>query len=65
LLPGFANMKALFHWFYNHPEKASRPFDKKRDGFVMGEGAGGFCFRGIRIRKKTWGRDFCEVAPSA
>lgn len=37
---GFCNMKAMSTDFNDTPEKASRPFDKLRDGFVMGEGAG-------------------------
>jgi 3-oxoacyl-[acyl-carrier-protein] synthase II len=53
---GFAVMRAL-STRNDEPERASRPFDKKRDGFVMGEGAGdpgaggveAACARGARI----------------
>ena len=37
---GFASCKALTTHFNDTPEKASRPYDKDRDGFMMGEGAG-------------------------
>jgi 3-oxoacyl-[acyl-carrier-protein] synthase II len=37
---GFCVLKALSTAFNDTPEKSSRPFDKDRDGFVMGEGAG-------------------------
>ena len=39
-IAGFIACKALSSAFNDTPEKASRPYDKDRDGFVMGEGAG-------------------------
>ncbi len=39
-IAGFAASRALSTGFNDTPEKASRPYDKDRDGFVMGEGAG-------------------------
>jgi 3-oxoacyl-[acyl-carrier-protein] synthase II len=39
-LAGFAACKALSTHFNEEPQRASRPYDRDRDGFVMGEGAG-------------------------
>ena len=38
-MAGFAACRALSTGFYDRPTEASRPYDKDRDGFVMGEGA--------------------------
>ena len=40
---GFAQARALCSSYNDRPEQASRPYDKDRDGFVMGEGAGVVC----------------------
>jgi 3-oxoacyl-[acyl-carrier-protein] synthase II len=42
-IAGFAQARALNCSFNDRPEAASRPYDKDRDGFVMGEGAGVVC----------------------
>jgi 3-oxoacyl-[acyl-carrier-protein] synthase II len=39
-IAGFCALRALSTGFNDTPEKGSRPYDKDRDGFVMGEGAG-------------------------
>jgi len=60
-LSGFGNMKAL-STRNDAPEKASRPFDKDRDGFVMGEGAGAVVIEELEHAKKRGARIYCELA---
>jgi 3-oxoacyl-[acyl-carrier-protein] synthase II len=58
---GFCAMKAMST--RNHePEKASRPFDAQRDGFVMGEGAGVCILESLDHAKKRHARIYCEIA---
>ncbi|EKD84240.1 MAG: hypothetical protein ACD_39C00157G0001, partial [uncultured bacterium] len=57
---GFAKMKAL-STRNDAPEKASRPFDKDRDGFVMGEGAGVLVIESEESARRRGARVLAEV----
>ena len=57
---GFAAMRAL-STRNNEPEKASRPFDKNRDGFVIGEGAGILILEGLDFAVKRGAPILAEV----
>ncbi len=57
---GFCAMKALST--RNHePERASRPFDAERDGFVMGEGAGVMIIEDLELARRRGARIYAEV----
>ena len=58
---GFANMKAISPR-NDEPEKASRPFDKERDGFVLGEGAGILVLEEYEHAITRGKKPYCEVA---
>jgi 3-oxoacyl-[acyl-carrier-protein] synthase II len=58
---GFCALKAL-SLRNDEPEKASRPFDKNRDGFVMGEGAGILVLEDLEHALKRNAPIYCEIA---
>ncbi|HEY3307324.1 MAG TPA: beta-ketoacyl-ACP synthase II [Desulfuromonadaceae bacterium] len=58
---GFAVMKALSDSRNDAPEKASRPFDKSRDGFVLAEGAGIVVMEEYEAAKKRGAKIYAEV----
>lgn len=59
---GFCSLRALSTKYNDAPERASRPFDRGRDGFVMGEGAGALILESLAHAKKRKARMYAEVA---
>ena len=59
---GFCSLRALSTRYNDHPGKASRPFDRGRDGFVMGEGAGALILESAAHAKKRKAQIYAEVA---
>ena len=60
-LCGFARMKAITSAFNDAPEKASRPWDKDRSGFVMGEGSGALVLEELEHAKARGAKIYAEV----
>ncbi len=60
-MAGFAACKALSTHFNDSPTKGSRPYDRDRDGFVMGEGAGVVVLETLEHAKARGARIYAEV----
>ena len=58
---GFCALRALSTGYNDRPEKASRPYDKDRDGFVMGEGAGVVVLEDYDHAKRRGAKMYAEI----
>jgi len=58
---GFCSLRALSSKYNDAPERASRPFDRDRDGFVMGEGAGALIVESAAHARKRNARIYAEL----
>lgn len=61
-IASFEALQALSHSFNDEPQKASRPFDKDRDGFVLAEGSAIFMLEELEHAKKRGAKIYAELA---